>query len=66
MGTTIDLPDEMIRQVTGRHRSPLPVARKATGQPLLSLSNEEIERILHEEEVAGGPQAASPLLVLIP
>lgn len=86
MRTTIDLPDELLRQVkakaaldglklkdlitryveqglrdtpprTGplrRLRSELPVSRAATGRPLPSLTNADIQRILDEEEGAGG------------
>jgi hypothetical protein len=86
MRTTIDLPDELLRQVKAkaaldgmklkdlitrfveqglrgasppraprrRQRSELPVARAATGRTLPALTNAEIQRILDEEEVAGG------------
>jgi hypothetical protein len=36
-----------------RQRSELPVARKATGHTLPSLTNTDIQRILEEEETAG-------------
>jgi len=36
-----------------RQRSELPVARKATGQILPALTNEDIQRILDEEETPG-------------
>ena len=36
-----------------RRRSELPVARKATGSTLPSLTNADIQRILDEEETAG-------------
>lgn len=36
-----------------RRRSDLPVARPATGHPLPALTNEEIQRILEEEETSG-------------
>jgi len=36
-----------------RQRSELPVARKATGRSLPSLTNADIQRILDEEETAG-------------
>jgi hypothetical protein len=84
MRTTIDLPDELLRQVKAkaaldglrlkdlitryveqglrgappaprrRQRSELPVARAATGRTLPALTNVEIQRILDEEEAAGG------------
>jgi hypothetical protein len=85
MRTTIDLPDELLRQVKAkaalsglrlkdlitryveqglrgasptpplrRRRSELPVARAATGSPLRSLCNADIQRLLDEEEAAGG------------
>jgi hypothetical protein len=85
MRTTIDLPDELLRQVKakaaidgmklkdlitryveqglrgvppagplGRHRSELPVSRAATGRPLPSLTNADIQRILDEEEAVSG------------
>jgi hypothetical protein len=86
MRTTIDLPDELFRQVKAkaaldgtklkdlvtryveqglkgtppptaplrRQRSELPVARVATGHTLPALTNAEIQRILDEEEAAGG------------
>jgi hypothetical protein len=86
MRTTIDLPDELFRQVKakaalsgvkmkdlitryveqglkdvpplttprGRRRSELPVARAATGCSLPSLTNVDLQRILDEEEAAGG------------
>lgn len=86
MRTTIDLPDELLRQVKAkaalggmklkdlitryveqglrgtpppsaplrRQRSELPVARAATGRTIPALTNGEIERILDEEEAAGG------------
>ena len=86
MRTTIDLPDELFRQVKAkaaldgtklkdlvaryveqglkgtppptapfrRQRSELPVARAATGHTLPALTNAEIQRILDEEEAAGG------------
>ena len=85
MRTTIDLPDELFRQVKAkaaldgtklkdlithyveqglrgmppaapqrRQRSELPVAREATGRALPALTNAEIQRILDEEEAAGG------------
>ena len=38
----------------GRRRSELPVPRAATGRTLPSLTNVEIQRILDEEETAGG------------
>jgi hypothetical protein len=37
-----------------RQRSELPVARQATGRTLPSLTNTDIQRILDEEETAGG------------
>ena len=37
-----------------RRRSELPIARKATGHPLPSLTNADIQRIWDEEESAGG------------
>jgi hypothetical protein len=37
-----------------RRRSELPVARGATGRPLPALSKVEIQRILDQEEAAGG------------
>lgn len=37
-----------------RRRSELPVARAATGRTLPALTNAEIQRILDEEEAAGG------------
>ena len=83
--TTIDLPDELLRQVKAKaaldgmklkdlithyveqglrgappaaplrqRRSELPVARAATGRTLPVLTNAEIQRILDDEEVAGG------------
>jgi Arc/MetJ family transcription regulator len=87
MRTTIDLPDELLRQAKAkaaldgmklkdlitrfveqgleqgtprstaplrRRRSELPVARAATGRMLPSLTNADIDRILEEEETAGG------------
>jgi hypothetical protein len=86
MRTTIDLPDELLRQVKAkaaldglklkdlitryveqglkgvppanaplrRRRSDLPVARPATGRVVPVLTNVEIQRILDEEEAAGG------------
>ena len=85
MRTTIDLPDDLFRQVQARaasegsdfknlithyverglrsappipapkrRRSPLPVARRATGQLLPSLTNGELQHILDEEEATGG------------
>ena len=85
MRTTIDLPDELLRQVKAkaaldglklkdlithyveqglkgtpptaplrRQRSELPVARAATGRTLAALTNAQIQRILDEEEAAGG------------
>jgi hypothetical protein len=85
MRTTIDLPDELLRQAkakaamggmrlkdlitlyveqglrgpsaTGlyrRQRSELPVARKATGRTIPALTGMEVQRILDEEEAAGG------------
>jgi hypothetical protein len=36
-----------------RQRSELPVARKATGNPLPILTNADIQRLLDEEETAG-------------
>jgi len=39
---------------SARHRSELPVARQATGRTLPSLTNADIQRILDEEETAGG------------
>ena len=54
MRTTIDLPDELFRQMKAkRQRSELPVARAATGRTLPTLTNVEIQRILDEEEAAG-------------
>lgn len=37
-----------------RRRSELPVARRATGRPVPSLTNADIQRILDEEESGGG------------
>lgn len=37
-----------------RRRSDLPVIRAATGHTLPALTNEEIQRILDEDEAAGG------------
>lgn len=86
MRTTIDLPDELLRQVKAkaaldglklkdlitryveqglrgtpppaaplrRQRSELPVSRAATGHTLPALTNVEIQRILDQEEAAGG------------
>jgi len=86
MRTTIDLPDELFRQVKAkaaldgmklkdlisryveqglrgappasallrRQPSELPVARAATGRTLPVLTNQEIQRILDQEEAAGG------------
>jgi len=86
MRTTIELPDELLRQVKAkaaldgiklkdlitryveqglrgappatashrRQRSELPVARSATGHTLPALTNAELQRILGEEEAAGG------------
>ena len=39
---------------TPRRRSELPVSRAATSRTLPSLTNVEIQRILDEEEIAGG------------
>ena len=56
MKTRIDLPDEPSR----RHQcSELPVARAATGRTLPALTNEEVQRILDEEEAAGGRSGGS-------
>jgi hypothetical protein len=85
MRTTIDLPDDLIRQVKARaaldglrlkdlitrfveqglkqgslppgaraKRSELPVIRGATGHPVPSLTNAEIDRLLDADEVRGG------------
>jgi hypothetical protein len=85
--TTIDLPDELLRQVKAkaaldgmklkdlitrfveqglrpnalpnvapprRRRSELPVARAATGRTIPARTNADLQRILDEEETAGG------------
>jgi hypothetical protein len=81
MRTTIDLPDDLLRQAKAKaalegkklkeliaeyvaqglssdnsayqksHRSKLPVARRTTGQKLPQLNNQDIQRLLDDEDV---------------